>query len=751
VDSEKVNKSGFDLSNSLKRILNLENEIKNLLHYILKTININSSLDSHKRDCCTKLKDYTPKNFCLNESSDTINNEKWTIVERKRNKHNHSCPTVATKASKKKNKNKQKNILESPIEKIRGPLDEAIGTTSANQSQMQNESVASLFNQFGSTPSKPNNYTITTRNNYESIQNKPSKRVHNTSVENESESEQSDSESAKKVKISNPSDKNKLVKINMDEQSPVNTLTNENTQIPETAFELPKKRGPPPIPRADILQKRYKKMQPTIAITIPERNKMKSPELKMYLTTKLHAKVKERSLVNQRLYITPVDENDTLEILRLDTEFFPGIERRILNDKYLSVIAFNVSNVEINNDSDIQCALKQRGVIYWEPLQSDNPDKRSVKLFFSERDKTILFLKNFYADDMKCKNTKTEVVTIRIEPDIPSPKQCFKCYGLGHAMEGCSLLPRCGHCMSTAHETKECDCDSAIKLKCSICAVPGHSSLDRRCPKYRAARREAANLAVTQMTKISTNNGKKAVKDALHNHETTTNYAQAIASDQIYDDIKDRLKKLEREATHPDQNQMSKEISELRTNTQTFNKRINDIDANVKTTRREHETTMQALIAAIQSTKELGENFNKTTAQLEANMSQIAKQEVDILRKEHETIFTNQRIEYTGMFNSQDQRIARLESLVKYVSPNQPQAPLQSSIAHNSNAQHFNPNKQTIHPNYNIQASSTPTSTVVHEAHNVIYRNNTPAPMYSYPGPWNENAGATGQIQHFRQ
>jgi chromosome segregation ATPase len=252
------------------------------------------------------------------------------------------------------------------------------------------------------------------------------------------------------------------------------------------------------------------------------------------------------------------------------------------------------------------------------------------------------------------------------------------------------------------------------------------------------------------MTKTSTNNGKKAVKDALHNHEATTSYAKAVAPDQTYDDIKDRLKKLEREATHSDQSHMSKEISELRTNTQTFNKRINDIDANVKTARREHETNLQALLSAIQSTKELGENFNKTTARLEANMTQIAKQEVDILRKDHETIFTNQRLEYNGTFNHHDQRIARLESLLKYVSPSQPQ-PLQSSIAHNPNAQHFNPNKQATQSNYSTQASSTPTSTVVHEAHNVIYRNNTPAPMYPYPAPWNENAGATGQLQHFRQ
>ena len=148
-----------------------------------------------------------------------------------------------------------------------------------------------------------------------------------------------------------------------------------------------------------------------------------------------------------------------------------------------------------------------------------------VKLHFEDRDKTALFMKNFYVNDFKINNSNNESIKIRIEPDIPSPIQCHKCFVIGHTKEKCSSMPKCGHCADTNHKTEECDCQES-GLKCSLCGC-NHSSLDQRCKKYRAA-----NLAVEKITKIKTGINKKNLRDISFNEpqssKNTTTYSQIV-------------------------------------------------------------------------------------------------------------------------------------------------------------------------------------------------------------------------------
>ena len=252
---------------------------------------------------------------------------------------------------------------------------------------------------------------------------------------------------------------------------------------------------------------------------------------------------------------------------------------------------------------------------------------------FFFRDKTVLFLRNFYVDDFKCKNQKSEIIRIRIEPDIASPQQCFKCFGLNHSQENCEQTKRCGHCMSSEHETTNCNCTKNDDLKCSICGVKGHSSLDRRCVKFRAARRDMANEAVAQITKTTTNKSKKLAKDISHNLENSSSYAHVTNSQQLDNDLQERLRKLETNAgSQNDQSRIQNDIKKCFKETENIKSGLIDLNNIVNTNKTEFEKNMLNLTKAITSTNKLAETFEKNTQMLEQNMVQIAKREIDVLR-----------------------------------------------------------------------------------------------------------------------
>ena len=81
-DNEKANNIGLDLTYSLKCVLDVENEIKKLLHYILNITNIHSLLDSRISDCGN-----------LNQAgTESVYDTSWKKAEKKRSKINTSSP-----------------------------------------------------------------------------------------------------------------------------------------------------------------------------------------------------------------------------------------------------------------------------------------------------------------------------------------------------------------------------------------------------------------------------------------------------------------------------------------------------------------------------------------------------------------------------------------------------------------------------------------------------------------------------------
>ena len=383
------------------------------------------------------------------------------------------------------------------------------------------------------------------------------------------------------------------------------------------------------------------------------------------LSEQLKAKIKERSVVKNRLYLVPMNEEDTDEILSPESEFLKGAPRKVLNDKFLSVIAFNISNKDIVNDHGIQTELINRGIVSWEPLQKTKPELRSVKLHFNDREKTSLFLKNFYVDNFKILTESYESLEIRIEPDIPSPRQCYKCFAIGHVKEQCKpeTQQRCGHCMNTEHSTEDCD-KQKVNHKCSIC---DHSSLDRRCKAYRSAKREAANLAFETITKSKTNAKKKYLKDenfnaAQQTHPQTHSYSEALIHNNETTNIANK--------------------NELFGLCKDINCIINENTKNQKQTednKKNFAEGMERLGLAIESTNKIAVKFDETLKSLTTTMAQISRHECDIVRNEFEINLSQVKKEYTEFYNSNSNRIERIENQLRAIThPNtyQPQTTL---------------------------------------------------------------------------
>ena len=68
-----------------------------------------------------------------------------------------------------------------------------------------------------------------------------------------------------------------------------------------------------------------------------------------------------------------------------------------------------------------------------------------------------------------------------VQPFIPNPTRCWNCKGYGHWGQNCRGAYRCRNCAG-AHT--EVDCPRPLAKNCVHCG-PGHSSLDKNCPRYK--------------------------------------------------------------------------------------------------------------------------------------------------------------------------------------------------------------------------------------------------------------------------
>ena len=179
-------------------------------------------------------------------------------------------------------------------------------------------------------------------------------------------------------------------------------------------------------------------------------------------------------------------------------------------------------------------------------------------------------------------------------------------------------MPKCGHCADTNHKPEECDCQES-GLKCSLCGC-NHSSLDRRCKKYRAAKREAANSAVEKITKIKTDINKKKLRDISFNEpqssKNTTTYSQIVQNPEQMKDIT-KIAQIEKES-----NSLKIENSN----------RKSEIDQTIN--KKEYQSGLSSLSQAIQSSNILAQRLTDTVEKLEKNMMLIAKKECQELKTE---------------------------------------------------------------------------------------------------------------------
>ena len=491
------------------------------------------------------------------------------------------------------------------------------------------------------------------------------------------------------------------------------------------------------LPSSTLSNPRLRK-QPTIAITFPEneKEKLNSPEIKSLITSKLKAKIKERKLVRNRLYLTPIDEQDTAEIMREDSEFLPGLKRKALNDKYLSIVAFNISKREIDDDKRIQNELVSRGVVCWEALQPLAQDKRSVKLFFNDSEKTILFFRNHYESDLKILGSNNTQVTIRIEPDIASPLQCYKCFALGHAKETCKRPEVCGKCMSTEHSTDHCIQYEEAHLKCVICeGLNGHSSTDRSCPKYRAVKRDLANDAVNKITRSRINSKKKIDKDNAFNDRTNNTYADVTNKSCELESLNARIKAIEekKDTGQKADGQVMNDVKSLKIKDEETTKEIKKIKSQANADKETLKEGMNGLEKAIRSMTDLGTRFTETMNKLDERIFTIVRQECDVIKRDTSSSFLQQRNEYTSMHNNHENRLALLENLAKtHAAPQQQQFINSNSsnkllLSQNQQPQilqqtQLGPQQhQQQQPQHHSQLQS-----VIHEANNFLYRSGSP-------------------------
>ena len=246
--------------------------------------------------------------------------------------------------------------------------------------------------------------------------------------------------------------------------------------------------------------------------------------------------------------------------------------------------------------------------------------------------------------------------------------------------------------MNTEHSTEDCN-NQKVNHKCSICGC-NHSSLDRRCKAYRSAKREAANLAFETITKSKTNAKKKYLKDenfnaAQQTHPQTHSYSEALIHNNETTNIANK--------------------NELFGLCKDINCIINENTKNQKQTednKKNFAEGMERLGLAIESTNKIAVKFDETLKSLTTTMAQISRHECDIVRNEFEINLSQVKKEYTEFYNSNSNRIERIENQLRAIT-------------------HPNTYQPQTTPPFQQQSQLQPTVNLKREASNTLYRPNS--------------------------
>jgi hypothetical protein len=207
-------------------------------------------------------------------------------------------------------------------------------------------------------------------------------------------------------------------------------------------------------------------------------------------------------VVYNRLYLDPCTIEDSKFLLNKDSSFFNGCERVDQEMEGRMLLLFNVKASELKGSRAAQETLIELGITDFVPLNPKKPEAGALKCICSKSEDVVKLLKQHYGYRKNIRlllNNPNRVVYARVEPDGANPKQCFKCFQLGHFKSQCNVnVNFCAKCGSTHHVADEC---TVIDYsRCLLCKKTGHGSLDHGdCEKFKEARRVVADSLVAEI------------------------------------------------------------------------------------------------------------------------------------------------------------------------------------------------------------------------------------------------------------
>ena len=209
--------------------------------------------------------------------------------------------------------------------------------------------------------------------------------------------------------------------------------------------------------------------------------------------------IQEARLNGQRMYVSPMNEEDHDKIIRQTA--IPVYETKTLHNKSVHFILKELSFNDIQSSVKIQNDLKFMGVTKWAPLFEDDEseeakrDERVRCKCKSRADLSSIMLKYFEHGKRFC-TSDNYAVTTTFHPDIKNPTQCYKCFSFdGHMAKVCSKLV-CGRCGEDDHDLDSCQ---SAKPCCSNCGGK-HEARDFRCSMYQNERVKAEELECFHIT-----------------------------------------------------------------------------------------------------------------------------------------------------------------------------------------------------------------------------------------------------------
>jgi hypothetical protein len=213
------------------------------------------------------------------------------------------------------------------------------------------------------------------------------------------------------------------------------------------------------------------------------------------------------TLIAHKLFLYPATDHD--HDLIFTNKNWPLKKNSIfsLENKGNTIILRGISCVEINDHPAIYKDLTCMGIKNWRPLVGDDPNYGSCKAECEARGNLVDIMHKWFTDGKKFQLKNGHTASLRFDPDIKNPIQCYKCLRLpsedrpGHYADKCIHEARCGKCGGKKHVEDLEDCKNDSKcVNCPNNSRNNHGSLDKKCPTYLALKEEQIRAEVYNIT-----------------------------------------------------------------------------------------------------------------------------------------------------------------------------------------------------------------------------------------------------------